>query len=964
MGTSLDWLPSSLSLPVLFTVFIVALILQRRFHERAERKRSETELLRFSNLQLLTSTLSEAEDPKQMVDRTLDGTLQALGLSDGCMMLRVEGPDGVEYSKPSGLSDTALARLLDGPLYNYLISACDRWGTVMVFADLLRPDLMAAWHRDPLFQEFREVFTAEGLRSLLVLSLQTKERSYGVLIVGSRPLRTFRPGELRLMLAIGNQVSVALENRLLQKAAERHHEELKILHHIGDALGSIFDPKMQVQVLQRELKGWLGPVDFFLAFQETPGGPLQAVGATENGDAQDESKGKMVVDGLSDYVLRTQAPLMIARDFLITARRLGITLIDPRIRTWCGVPLHLSDGSMGVLAVADFQRENALDERDFQLLQVCAGEAAVALENARLFQGEQRRARHLTLLNELGRKAAAVLDPKELLAILCSQVREAFAYDLVRIQIVDRERNELVVEAQEGYRSAILGRRFEMGEGLPGICAETGEAVLSNDVENDERYAPIHHGVRSALSLPLKYRAETLGVLTIESLKPNSFSHQDVLTIGTLADQVAVALRNAQTYQVAQEQAITDGLTGLKTHRYFMEALEAEWRRAPRSRRPFSLIMMDLDGFKHINDRQGHLEGDKVLNAVAQAIGDRSRQSNIVARYGGDEFAILLPDCATDQAVGLAERLRIKLAASPYLASHSVTASFGIATFPHHGATPDDILRVADCGMYLAKHENGNSVRVALGNGGVASLREQQLLQAYLGVAVKRLFSTGPDAFNQYLEHFRQVTQEPGRPSLPLMDTVTALAFAIDAKDHYTQGHSQAVAQLASQIGKQVGLSEEELEEIRLAGILHDIGKIGIPETLLNKPARLTAEEFEIMKSHAPLGARILEPLKVKAIERIRQMVRHHHERWDGKGYPDGLKGEDIPIGARILTIADCFDTMVSDRVYKKAQPVEEVLEELRLARGQHLDAKLVDAFFNSLAETGDPRSEARKTAN
>ncbi len=964
MGTFLEWLPAGLTLPVIFSVFLVALILQRRFHERAERRRSEGELLRFSNLQLLTSTLSEVEDPKQMVDRTLDGTLQALGLSDGCMMIRVEGPDGVDYSTANGLTETALTRLLDGPLYNYLISACERWGTVMVFADLVRPDLMAAWHRDPLFQEFRKVFTSEGLRSLLVLSLQTKERSYGVLVIGSRQLRPFRPGELRLMLAIGNQVSVALENRLLQKAAERHHEELKILHHIGDALGSIFDPKMQVQALQRELRRWLGPVDFLLAFQESPGGPLEVLEAPENGDTRDGSKGKLVVDGLSDYILRTRTPVMIARDFLTTARRLGITMIDPRIRTWCGVPLNFSDGTVGVLAVADFQHENALDERDFQLLQVCAGEATVALENARLFQREQRRARHLTLLNELGRRAAAVLEPKELLATACAQVRAAFGYDLIRIQTLDREKNELVVKAKEGYRSTILGRRFELGEGLSGVCAETGEAVLSNAVEKDERYAPMHHGVRSALSLPMKYGNETLGVLTIESLKPNSFTEQDVLTLGTLADQVGVALHNAQAYQEAQEQAITDGLTGLKTHRYFMEALEAEWRRAPRWRRPFSLIMMDLDGFKHVNDRLGHLEGDRVLTTVAQALGARSRQSNLVARYGGDEFAILLPDCTTEQAVGMAERLRTKLAANPYLASHNVTASFGIATFPLHGTTPDDILRVADCGMYLAKHEHGNSVRVAMGNGGAASLHEQQLLQAYLGVAVKRLFSTGPDAFDQYLEHFRQVTQDPGRPSLPLMDTVTALAFAIDAKDHYTQGHSQAVAQLASQIGKHVGLSEDELEEIRLAGILHDIGKIGIPETLLNKPARLTAEEYEIMKSHASLGARILEPLKVKAIERIRQMVRHHHERWDGKGYPDGLQGEEIPIGARILSIADCFDTMISDRVYKKAQPVEEVLAELQLARGKHLDGALVDVFLQTLKDVGDTRAEARKAAN
>ena len=171
-----------------------------------------------------------------------------------------------------------------------------------------------------------------------------------------------------------------------------------------------------------------------------------------------------------------------------------------------------------------------------------------------------------------------------------------------------------------------------------------------------------------------------------------------------------------------------------------------------------------------------------------------------------------------------------------------------------------------------------------------------------------------------------------------LLDTVTALAFAIDAKDHYTQGHSQAVSRLAAQIARQMGLPDSVIEEVRLGGILHDIGKIGVPEAVLNKPSRLTPEEYELMKSHAVLGAKILEPLKVKAIERIRGMVRHHHEMVDGTGYPDRLKGENIPLGARIITVADCFDTMVSERAYKRGRSMEEAMEELRRCCGTQFD--------------------------
>ena len=187
-----------------------------------------------------------------------------------------------------------------------------------------------------------------------------------------------------------------------------------------------------------------------------------------------------------------------------------------------------------------------------------------------------------------------------------------------------------------------------------------------------------------------------------------------------------------------------------------------------------------------------------------------------------------------------------------------------------------------------------------------------------------------------------------------MLDTVTALAFAIDAKDHYTQGHSQSVSRIAAQIARQMGLPDSLVEEVRLGGILHDIGKIGVPESVLNKPTHLTAEEFELMKSHALLGARILEPLKVKAIERIRGMVLHHHEMVDGTGYPDHLIGEKIPLGARIITVADCFDTMVSKRLYKPGRSVEEALEELRRCSGTQFDPEIVEAFARSLETPSD----------
>ena len=972
-----------LVLPGLAAASLLFFLLYRWLRMRAEKTLNEAALLRYSNLHLFATTLSESGDPWEMAEQTLGRTLEALASEEGCLLLQVPTPEELNCTSVRGFSAQTQSRLTEGPLRGFLASSSERWGALMIFPDLRRPELVAAWQRDPLFHEFRNVFLAEGMKTLVVLGLRVKEKCCGALVVGSRWRRSFLPGELKLMLGLGNQISVALENRFLHKAAERHQEELRLLHRIGEALSTTFDHQVQLQILRRELKGLLGEANFALALQDSADLCVDYVYAFTDGDGRPKG------EGLMEYVLRARAPLMLTTDFQSASRRLAVEPTEyvlctggqpsntpefhqavrslgigpgaPRIRTWCGVPIHFSDGSTGVLALVDFERERALDKKQFEFLQVLAGGVAVSIENARLFQREQRRARHLALLNELGRKAAAVLNPQELLSNICPQIRKAFGYDLVRLETRDAKRNELVVEAEEGHKTKVLGRRFKPGEGFAGIAAESGQPVLANSVERDERYIPLDPEVQSALSLPLKYGAETLGVLSVASFKEHSFAAQDVLTLRTLADQLAVALCNARAYQAATEQAITDGLTQLKTHRYFMEALDSEWRRAPRAGHHFSLIMMDLDGFKPVNDRYGHLEGDRVLVAVARLIEARSRQSNVVARYGGDEFAILMPEGTVEQAEILAERLRSSMAADPFLASHGVTASFGIACFPVHGAAPEEILRVADAGMYLAKHHQGNCVRVASAAAAAGKgVWEEQLLEAYLGVAVKRMFATGPEAFNQYFQRFQQAAQNAGGEGLSLLDTVTALAFAIDAKDHYTQGHSQSVSRLAAQIARRAGLAESEVEEIRLAGILHDIGKIGVPETLLNKPSALTPDEFEIMKSHATLGWKILEPLKVKSIERIRRMIRHHHERFDGEGYPDRLKGEDIPLGARIISIADSYDTMVSKRVYKDGVPVAAALEELRRSRGGHFDSALVDAFVQSLEALGDPARRAR----
>jgi len=402
------------------------------------------------------------------------------------------------------------------------------------------------------------------------------------------------------------------------------------------------------------------------------------------------------------------------------------------------------------------------------------------------------------------------------------------------------------------------------------------------------------------------------------------------------------------------EEAITDALTGLKTRRYLMEALDEEWRLSARSGHPFSLIVLDLDGFKHVNEHGGQAEGDRVLAAVATVLDARSRQSHVLARFRSDEFAILLPETNTHQAEILAERLRAALAGDNLLRAHNVAGSFGIATFPDHGRIPEEILKAAYSGIQLAKRCKGNCVKVAPPSlkPGIAE-RNERLLEAYLEAAVKGIYSVTNDAGRGDSPSGLRLSDDGSRTASataaqmkPLLNSMAALVFAVEAKGPYMRGHAQAVSRLAARIAMQLGLSPAEVEEIRLAGLFHDIGKLHVPESVCNKPDLLTAEEFEIMKSHAASGAKMLEPLNSKAIESI---VLHHHERYDGKGFPDGLAGENIPLGARIVAVAECFHNMISDLPYKTARTFEDTLAELRRCSGTQFDPKVLMAFLDWL---------------
>jgi diguanylate cyclase (GGDEF)-like protein/putative nucleotidyltransferase with HDIG domain len=957
---------ASLSVVATAPCAFVAMLMVMALYEE-EKRRIERNMLALSNLNLATSSFVGGEI-QRMLSQALDRVLGVVRLPAGALFLHHGDPHGPTSVVAVGLSDEFCRAAQNESLDDYLVGLVARLGGLLGFRDL-RDDSLSALDREKSIRRFRELALAQGLRSVVAISLQAKEQAFGVLLLGTPDNRRFTSAELRLLLALGHQIGMAVENSYLIQQTSRRSEELHVLNEIGRVLSSTLQKEELSKKVWEELRRLFDVENFYIAeldpLRDELRFELEIIGGNRV-----PRRSRPAGNHLTEYLIRTRQPVLIRENYVAEVKKLGV---EP-IRTggcFCGVPLVAYDRAIGAMAVFS-DHERAFDEGHLELLRVLASEASIAIENARLFYEERTKARHLSLLNTISRNAIATLNPDEMLAKITEQLEAGLTYDHIGIGSLDYATREIVIQAEAGTRRGTPGQRIPLGTGLVGHVARNGHMAAFRAGSADSALRPLLPDSIAAIALPVFYAEHLHGILYVESSTQSDFSEEEILLLRTLADLIAGALHNALSFQKAQEQAITDGLTGVKTHRFFMEALSSEWKRSTRAGRAFALVLMDLDRFKFVNDFYGHLEGDLVLQRVGQILETNCRRSDVVARYGGDEFVILMPETTMEHARQLASKLRGWVSADPLLREKNISASFGIACYPLHGSSPQELIQVADASMYLSKHQGGNAVSTADHfDPNEAKKWKRDVLEAYLGVTLKRLFSTGPEAFEEIYQRLRQFTEslsatesdsdkslvshEEGPHALPqaVLDTVTSLAYAIDAKDHYTQGHSQKVAAYAALIAEAMGMSDVEVEEIRLGAVLHDIGKVGIPENILNKSGPLNPEEWETMKSHVSFGAKILDPLTPLA--RIREMVLHHHEFFDGSGYPSALSGDRIPLGARIIAIADAYDTITSDRTYKKARSAPDALSELERCANAQFDGCIVEVFVRTMRTLPNP---------
>jgi len=526
------------------------------------------------------------------------------------------------------------------------------------------------------------------------------------------------------------------------------------------------------------------------------------------------------------------------------------------------------------------------------------------------------RTSQLHTLNRAAMTLSRSLKPDEVLSTgleLACEATEA-AEGVVWVQ--DRE-GRVALSAHRGLDDmardflAVLGER-----------EQTLAAVLGSQIPTllMKREIPVLAGLgddlwpwKGLFVVPLASRGRALGALGLLMRDPPTDDRADrVVLEGSIGAQLGVALENAQQYEDVLILAERDPVTGLLNHRGLHERLDQEVCRAQRTGGHVSLVMMDLDRFKIFNDTYGHPIGDQVLRQVARDLSTALRVSDIVGRYGGDEFAAILPDTDGQGAVELAHRLRAFVYDHPFESPDGLPiplhVSCGVATYPADARSAGDLVGCADANMYLSKQQGGDAVTSA---GGAAA-------------EVRREFA------------------EAG-----LFGVLDGLVTAVDGKDRYTRRHSEDVTGRALLLARHLALPDESLRVLRIAGLLHDVGKIGVPDTILQKPGRLDVGEFDIVKHHVQLSELIIK--EVPNLGEVVEAVGAHHERFDGTGYPRGLSGEQIPHLGRILAVADAYSAMTTDRPYRKAMSHEEAKAELLRWSGTQLDPLLVQAFLTAL---------------
>lgn len=648
---------------------------------------------------------------------------------------------------------------------------------------------------------------------------------------------------------------------------------------------------------------------FFAALRTADGEALEIQYNSEFNHTSTE-RIRMPLNTVSGEVLRTGRPVII-RQHEDWDRVRSVSIGDARDpASALIVPMKLADRVIGVLSVQS-NRAHAFSETDCDIFVAISEQLAVAIENSKNLFASTQRATDLNLLVEVARAVSSELDLHRVFSKIHTQVKRVIDAPLFFVALDSGEggsvRLEYLVEGEKVFDP----QKYSTAGTIVGMVMTSGNAIRVHNAEERDRLTnqPIGSGpttVQSVIAIPLIVGGKVIGAISAQSYEPNAYSDRHLQLLGAIAEHSAVAVQNARLYEQARVLADHDPLTGLYHHRAIAEHLTVELKRAQRSGNSLGLLMIDVDKFKSFNDTFGHQVGDSVLTTVAGALRRIARDTDVVGRYGGDEFCAILPDTDENAARTFATRLVGEVNRRPFEVEAGravpIELSIGVAVFPRDAERGEDLIRTADESLYA--HKRGAS--------------SPALAPATLGDLQGDL---GPFA---------------------------GLIAAIANSGQYARMHMVQCNRLAAAFASIASLDASDRDTLLQSAALLDLGAITIPRMLLSKPGRLTESEYELVKTHTEVGAKILQMMP--GCEMVAEAVASHHERYDGSGYPSKLKGQEIPLAARVLAIIDSYVALTNDRPHRRGTSSAAALLEIERRSGIEYDPMMVKLFFKAVA--------------
>ena len=875
--------------------------------------------------------------------------------------------------------------------------------------------------------------------------------------------------------------------RNINKIIVRQKEIEETLRLASAELSTSFNIQRIIEVLLRNIAKFIGFDSAHVFMYEDGNFWLRGL----CGDTKIKMPDPFSYHNQNDYfikMLRTHSPLIIADVYQNGS--IQNWWFKENIRSWVGVPLIQGTRIFGVLTLESCQ-VSAYSTEQIEIVQTFIHQVASTLQNAYLYQAEKKRAKELSSLSRAASSLVSTLDPQELLKqILKSAIMAVDSAENGVLYIWDSVRSEYYIGAlfgQEDWSNEtpvderekqLIERVSESKKTL--IIRYSDHSPVS--VLENEIWQPAEGGVEyTRLLIPMAHEKKILGILSLNTRSQKIFESVDTSILEVFSTTASAAIRNSQLHAELQHLAIKDPLTGLLNRRGFYRQAKREISRAKRYEHSLSLIMIDIDYFKQVNDDFGHDIGDQVIQSLGKQCMSVIRSSDLSCRFGGEEFVILLPETKPDTAWEVAERLRREIASMTINTGKgivSVTISIGI-TFLDNCDEQDDsrialerMLSQADQALYSSKIEGRNQITVwdtnltnkspgsisadsyeyfmlaetlhqreaelkwvensrkiteehlasILQNASEAiiSVNELDRIMVFnrsaenmfgyppedvLGKSIRLIFPEEEDLVNWdlHLNHHqesefavserkiytikckngnclpveashsgfningqtiytiiltditkRQLAEEQVKQyNLELSnaydETIAGLAMALELRDIETLGHSQRVVEMTLELARLMLVDEESLVHIRRGALLHDIGKLSVPDDILFKSDKLTPEEWAVMKRHSTIAYELLEGIKF--LKPALDIPHFHHERWDGRGYPDGLKGEDIPLFARIFSVVDVWDALRSERPYRAAWSFDKCRIHILEESGSHFDPRVVSAFLQLLEQ-------------